>query len=299
MSGTAHCDARPPFLGKIDLGTLKRHKEARRGWYPKANAKHPARMVVELARWGILQYSTAGDWVLDPMAGIGTTGVEALKLGRRCAMLELEPSWAALARDAAMHTFLHCRNEEHEEDWVWARQGNAKELHWLLPGAITPRLTYFSIPFGPTGHHPGKTSKMQAHLIKSLHLTGAHNEYGTTEGQIGQNNRRYGHVERALNGDDEHNRKGRPSFLWEMLLILTSVAACAEGTVLVHLKNFVLKHELVRLDNDTILLAEDCDLKYRGYWLRPIRPGFFQMMHKKKNPAYPLVQYETVLVFDA
>lgn len=43
---------------------------------------HPAPMAKWIAQWAINAYSKSGDYVLDPMCGSGTTGVEAIKLGR-------------------------------------------------------------------------------------------------------------------------------------------------------------------------------------------------------------------------
>lgn len=41
-------------------------------------------------------YSRAGDWVLEPFAGSGSTAAAATTLGRRAATLELRPHWAEL-----------------------------------------------------------------------------------------------------------------------------------------------------------------------------------------------------------
>jgi DNA modification methylase len=48
-------------------------------------------MLPELARQVIQAYTKPGDWILDPMSGIGTTGVEAVHLGRNYVGVELEP----------------------------------------------------------------------------------------------------------------------------------------------------------------------------------------------------------------
>jgi DNA modification methylase len=56
-------------------------------------------MLPELARRIIDEYSSPGDRVLDPMAGIGTSVVEAALLDRRALGVELEQRWAALAEE--------------------------------------------------------------------------------------------------------------------------------------------------------------------------------------------------------
>jgi len=52
-------------------------------------------MLPELARRLIDAYTRPGDWILDPMSGIGTTGVEAIHRGRNYVGLELEDRFVA------------------------------------------------------------------------------------------------------------------------------------------------------------------------------------------------------------
>jgi modification methylase len=69
----------------------------RAGRYLPEVAAHPAKMVPELARRIITEYSAPGALVVDVMAGIGTTVVEAAALDRHAVGVELEPHWAGLA----------------------------------------------------------------------------------------------------------------------------------------------------------------------------------------------------------
>lgn len=58
--------------------------------YVQESMKHPAKMSPELARELILAYSKKGDTILDPMAGIGTTIIESILLGRNAIGIEYE-----------------------------------------------------------------------------------------------------------------------------------------------------------------------------------------------------------------
>lgn len=69
----------------------------RAGRYLPECAEHPAKMLPELARRIITEYSNPGACVVDVMAGIGTTVVEAAALDRRAIGVELEPRWADVA----------------------------------------------------------------------------------------------------------------------------------------------------------------------------------------------------------
>jgi site-specific DNA-methyltransferase (adenine-specific) len=58
---------------------------------------HPAPYPVELAERLIRMYSFAGDLILDPFAGSGTTAVAAMRSGRNSLSVEIEPTYIALA----------------------------------------------------------------------------------------------------------------------------------------------------------------------------------------------------------
>jgi SAM-dependent methyltransferase len=75
----------------------------RTGWYVPGSTAHPAKMLPAIARRTIAAYSQPGELVLDPMCGIGTTLVEATRLGRDAVGVELEPRWADLARANLAH----------------------------------------------------------------------------------------------------------------------------------------------------------------------------------------------------
>jgi SAM-dependent methyltransferase len=57
----------------------------------------------DLAAQAIEDYTNPGDIVLDPLAGIGTTLVEAIHAGRNAIGVELESGWAALAEANVAH----------------------------------------------------------------------------------------------------------------------------------------------------------------------------------------------------
>ena len=60
--------------------------------------RYPARFSPQFARKAIEAFTNAGDVVLDPFMGGGTTVVEALALGRRCVGSDLNPLSIFLAR---------------------------------------------------------------------------------------------------------------------------------------------------------------------------------------------------------
>ncbi len=68
---------------------------------PAHDPRHPAIFPVELAKKVISYYSFKEDVVLDPFAGIGTTGKAAVMLGRRFALIEQNPEYVNIIRQEA------------------------------------------------------------------------------------------------------------------------------------------------------------------------------------------------------
>jgi site-specific DNA-methyltransferase (adenine-specific) len=67
--------------------------------------KHPATFPDALARDHILSWSNPGDIVLDPMAGSGTTCVEAAKLGRVYIGIDISSEYCQLAEERLRRAF--------------------------------------------------------------------------------------------------------------------------------------------------------------------------------------------------
>lgn len=69
---------------------------------PAHDDRHPAIFPLELAKKVVSYYSFKQDVVLDPFAGIGTTGAAAVQLGRRFVLIEQEPKYVSIIRSDAM-----------------------------------------------------------------------------------------------------------------------------------------------------------------------------------------------------
>jgi site-specific DNA-methyltransferase (adenine-specific) len=88
----------------VERGTRKTYEEfGMRGniWRMKTAGQekpchaiaHPAKMPTAMAHDHIISWSNPGDLVLDPFAGSGTTGIQALQLGRRFVGTEIAPEY--------------------------------------------------------------------------------------------------------------------------------------------------------------------------------------------------------------
>jgi DNA modification methylase len=74
-----------------------------------SNSKHPAPYPTELASRLVRMFSFAGDTVLDPFLGTGTTIVAAMQNGRNSIGVELDPTYGAHAIERARKEILQPR----------------------------------------------------------------------------------------------------------------------------------------------------------------------------------------------
>jgi DNA modification methylase len=58
---------------------------------------HPTQKPLALMLWVIENYTQPGDTVLDPFAGVGTTGVACVQLGRNFIGIEIDPRYHSIA----------------------------------------------------------------------------------------------------------------------------------------------------------------------------------------------------------
>ncbi len=121
----------------------------RRGRYVRESVRHPARMLPAIAAHAIETYTEPGELVFDPMAGIGTTLVEAVYAGRDALGVEYESRWADIA-DANLAR-AHTRGATGHGAVI---RGDATLLSALLPTVLHGRvaLVVTSPPYGPTVH---------------------------------------------------------------------------------------------------------------------------------------------------
>ncbi len=69
-------------------------------YFTKESMAHPAKLHLGLLAWIVERYTTPGDTICDPMAGIGSTAYAAL-LQRNVILREIEPRWLAFAHENA------------------------------------------------------------------------------------------------------------------------------------------------------------------------------------------------------
>jgi modification methylase len=257
----------------------------RAGHYLPASTTHPAKMLPELARRIVAEYSPPGGLVVDPMCGIGTTLVEAAALGRRAVGVELEPHWAELAR-ANLGFALPDQQARHGQ----VRLGDARHLTGVLADlAGTVDLVATSPPYGGD---VGMIDKRAWLAGRSLCRRDTLN-YSTERANLG------------------HARGDR--YLAEMAGVY---AGCFEvlrpgGLLVTVTKNLRRRGRVLDLATITVELATQAGLQYLQRVVALLaavrdgqlhaRPSFWQLTQTRKarargEPAH-LVVHEDVLVF--
>ncbi len=70
---------------------------------------HPTPTPFSLVRRILMQWTKPDDLVLDPFAGIGTTGLVAIDLGRRFCLIEVDCSYCRIARKRVKERMLYAQ----------------------------------------------------------------------------------------------------------------------------------------------------------------------------------------------
>jgi modification methylase len=131
-------------------------KAQRKGRHLPESMAHPGKMLPAIVEHAVTHYTQPGDLVIDPMAGIGTTLVEAVRADRMALGVEYEACWADLAQ----------RNVEHATNqgapgYAAVVQGDARDIVPLV-GSYTigkAALVLTSPPYGNSLHGHVRSSR--------------------------------------------------------------------------------------------------------------------------------------------
>ncbi len=260
-------------------------REQRRGRYTPESLAHPGKMLPSIGRYLINTYTEIGEWVCDPMAGIFTTVVEAMHLGRHGIGVEYEARWAALAADN-----IRLATAQGATGTGQVVHGDSRHLPALIPPELHGRiaLVITSPPYGPSTH---------GHVRSP----------GPRRGKVAKINHRY--------GGDAGNLAYRPhdELAEGFTQILTGCAAILRpgGHVAITARPYRRHGELVDIPgmvvaagiNAGLRLHEECAALIAGVRdgrLVP-RASFFQQRNVRAaiadgDPQW-LLQHEDVIIF--
>lgn len=259
-------------------------RDQRRGRYTPVSITHPGKMLPSIARYAIHTYTRPGDLVADPMAGIGTTIIEAMHTGRHGIGVEYEPHWADLAA-----ANIHLAQSQGATGTGDILTGDSRRLPAILPTHMRGRiaLVLTSPPYGPSTHGLVRTP-------------------GPRRGKVHKIHHRYGGTDNLAYQDPDELAEG-------FTRILTGCAALLApgGHVIVTARPYRHRGELIDIPgmvttagtNAGLTLAEECVALLAGIRDGVIIPraSFFQTKNindalAKGDPQW-LSQHEDVLIF--
>ena len=257
----------------------------RAGRYVPESSEHPGKMLPELARRIVEEYSAPGDLVVDPMCGIGTTLVEGAALRRRCLGVELEERWATVAEANLDHVL-----GPDQRDLAEVRVGDARLLADVLADvAGSVDLVATSPPYGCDAGTIDKSAWLAGRRL----CKGETLNYSTGRSNLG------------------HARGS--AYLAEMAAVYeASFGVLRPGGLLVTVtKNTRRGGRLFDLAGATVRLAHEVGFRYLQHVVALLaavregglvpRPSFWQLTqlrgaHARGWPVH-LVAHEDVLVF--
>jgi hypothetical protein len=163
--GAAESAGLAPVAGSVWLTGQVCSRDQRRGRYTPASMAHPGKMLPSIARHLIATYTHPGDIVLDPMAGIATTVVEAMHLGRRGIGVEYEPRWTQLGQDN-----IRLAGRQGATGFGQILRGDARHLAALIPADVRGRVALIitSPPYGPSTHGHVRTPGPRSGKVRKL-----------------------------------------------------------------------------------------------------------------------------------
>ena len=287
-SGEQTGGAQPPGVSVWTTAQTSPAAQRKNKYTPESTA-HPAKMLPEVVRHAVAHHTRPGELVLDPMCGIGTTLVEAIRLGRRAVGVEYEPHWVEVA-----NANLDLAREQGVggEKGIDARvfHGDARQLVTLLPPQYVGQaaLVVTSPPYGPSTH--GQVSVAPGAGVQKYHHL-----YGNTLDRGNLAN--IGH-HRLLAGFTRILAALR-TFLKPGGHIAITIRPWREHAELIDLPSQILAcgraAGLIPVERNVALLARaaETDLVARG--------SFFQrdFIRKQREQGLPLhlIAHEDVLVF--
>jgi tRNA G10 N-methylase Trm11 len=156
--------------GSVWLTAQDTPARQRLGRYVSDSTAHPAKMLPAVVAHAVAHYTRPGDLVLDPMCGIGTTLVEAVRAGRRAVGIEYEPHWVDIAR-----ANLDLARADGYTAHSRVFHGDARHLSALLPDTYRGQaaLLVTSPPYGPSTHG-------QVAVAPGAGVQKYHHRYGNT-----------------------------------------------------------------------------------------------------------------------
>ena len=251
----------------------------REGFYCKESMCHPAKMPTNLAQAIILTYTKRGDLILDPMTGIGTTVIEAIKLGRNAIGIEYEERFRKICNKNLILTREKMGNDIGKGLFI---RGDARKINKALTNSGNIDSVIFSPPYEQVvcnqTNHSGLSKKKFGYMVP--YSKKPNKKMPASQINIGM-------------------QAGKDYFS-EMLKVYQECHRVLKSGSLMILvvKNFRRKGEEINLMGETIQLCKIAGFKFFQTSVRVLNgASFWQITHTRNTPRLMLNLTEYILVF--
>lgn len=235
--------------------------------------KFPSKNNVGLTSFLIGQYSSPRDLVIDPMAGIGTTLIEARRLGRHGIGFEIHRKNVDLIKAS-----IDKNKSSKINTLVWEMPG---QMMWRVLGRRAAQLIVTSPPYGTQNHSMGK-GKKQLKIQKEKSCFSCQ-DYSDEVSEW---------EEFRLDGI---SKMGKFWDVYDQIIVACEEVLVPGGYLAVILQDYIRKGKPVGLVQKTVDLALACDLDAVGYYERQLNMSLFKNMQLAKGNN--VVGVEHTLVF--
>lgn len=272
----------------LDLGS---DLALRYQFFTKASLAHPAKLHLGLLAWLVARYTSVGDTIADPMAGIGSTAYAAFEM-RDVILREIEPQWLALAHENAARII---RAGGLVAGAIDIAPGDARE-----PWGFQADHILFSPPYGCAMSKTPTAKGMLPHQIRDRLGRVEHNRKiwermlsGETPGaqagflmHYGQHPAQLGH----LRGDR----------YWQAMTAVYTQARGAlrpGGKMILVIKDHIRHGVRIDVTGQTAALCESLGFVLVAQHTRHVN-RFSLWQRRRKERGEPVVEDESVLVFE-
>jgi len=238
-------------------------QKARETIYSKNSMKHPAKMNPIWAQAMIQKYSEPGDTILDPMGGIGTTGIEASRLGRNAIIIDFEKRWI----NQAMKNVELLKKSGQKIGDIEFHQGDARDIKIRKKVDVI----MFSPPYGHAAMGGQKYDDKK---------TEEYSSYSKNLDNIGMKtgNKYFEDITKVYVGCHKTLKNN--------------------GIMVVNTKNRVEQGKEVRFDIQTRKLIEENGFKFIEQKRVHAPPSFFRIIYEEKYPEAPKIHHEDFMIFE-
>lgn len=242
--------------------------------YTKQSAGHPAKMYTPLVQRIIQDYSEPGDIVLDPMGGIGTTGIEASRLGRNAIVVDYEKRFV---NEAKKNAILLEKSGQKIGD-IKVVYGDARNLGRIRNVDVVITSPPFEDSLAIIGNM--SIEKQRKYGLERPSNKLQKSGYSRNLDNIG-NKKEYAYIEDMKKVYSECHKSLK-----------------SKGKMIVHMKNHLKDGKIIRLDQKTKTLVESTNFKFVEKRKRHVdNPSAWTNIYRKQHPDAPQVNYEDILVF--